>query len=307
MVNNKVGIIQVYTYVQRIKTVLQGEAVREPFQRSLGFAVQWYDILQVEVEWQVEGALQMCRDRVKTSKSQVPPTVQTPLAPPSQFITPNRPSFTIPSQCIPLTPTSIPSALASPSKPSLTPGSCASIFIQCCPACFGGTAFGRPLTDGADIHVATDGNFHHHHHRSAGDSPSFYDPSYFLPKRKVDLMGAHIDQQRKKLHKSHKIPVPDEAIDSCEASYEAADGKKQKASMDSFDDTGLMALICRHDIPLFLANINTPGEQQKYTLVLLSHLFSLLPSQATVVTLYDVGCVTERSLSLVSCSNTIVD
>ncbi|KIK29762.1 hypothetical protein PISMIDRAFT_6531 [Pisolithus microcarpus 441] len=66
--------------------------------------------------------------------------------------------------------------------------------------------------------------------------------------------------------------------------------------MDSFDDTGLMALICRHDIPLFFANIDTPGEQQKYSIALIEHLFSLLPPQANVVTLYDVGCVLSRSL-----------
>ena len=87
--------------------------------------------------------------------------------------------------------------------------------------------------------------------------------------------------------------VPDDVIDSSEASYEAADGKKQKTSMDSFNDTGLMALICCHDIPLFFANINTPGEQQKFVLALIGHLFALLPSQATVVILYDVGCVIE--------------
>jgi len=56
--------------------------------------------------------------------------------------------------------------------------------------------------------------------------------------------------------------VPDEVIDQCKYSYEAADGKKQKAAMDSFDDTGVMALICWHDIPLFFANIDLPSKQQ---------------------------------------------
>jgi hypothetical protein len=94
--------------------------------------------------------------------------------------------------------------------------------------------------------------------------------------------------------------VPDEAINLCEGAYDTADGKKQKAAMDSFNDTGVMALICRHDIPLFFANINSPGEQQKYSIALLQHLFSLLPPQATVTLLYDVGCVLVRSLSKVN-------
>lgn len=50
----------------------------------------------------------------------------------------------------------------------------------------------------------------------------------------------------------------------------------------------------------FLANIDTPGEQQKYMVALLAYLFSLLPPQTTVVCLYDVGCVLDRSLHLVS-------
>ena len=116
----------------------------------------------------------------------------------------------------------------------------------------------------------------------------------------MDVIGTHIEKQRKTPPKAQKALVPNEAIDSCKSSYEAADGKKQKASMDSFDDTGVMALICRHDIPLFFANIDSPGEQQKYAVALLTHLFTLLPLQATVVGLYDVGCVLDRSISLVS-------
>lgn len=70
--------------------------------------------------------------------------------------------------------------------------------------------------------------------------------------------------------------------------------------MEKFDDGGVMALVCRHDIPLFFANIDTPGEQQKYAVALLEHLFSLIPPWATVGALYDVGCVLDRSLQIVS-------
>ena len=216
-------------------------------------------------------------------------------------MTPHHPSPTISLHKPSPTPASSSDVFAS-CKQSLSLGSCGLILVQRCPACFGGTVFGRSIADGGDIHVATDGNFHHRHRRSAGDSPSFYDPAYFLPKQQVDEMGTNIEKQRKKPGKTRTCEpvVPDDAINSCEASYEAADGKKQKASMDSFDDTGLMALICRHDIPLFFANIDTPGEQQKYVLALIGHLFTLLPSQATVVILYNVGCVVERSLLMVS-------
>ena len=76
--------------------------------------------------------------------------------------------------------------------------------------------------------------------------------------------------------------------------------KKQTTNGIKFDDTGLAALVCRHDIPLFFANIDTPGEQQKYMVGLLAYLFTLLPPQTTVLCLYNVGCVLEQSLQLVS-------
>ena len=201
---------------------------------------------------------------------------------------------------------------SSPSSPSPSPtkrtqhlsqGTCASILVQRCPACFGGQTFGRSLDDGGDIHVAMDGNFHHRHRRSAGDCPPFYDPVYFLPKSQVDNIGQRIATARKRSPRQYHLAVPDEAVDQCETSYEAADGKKQKAAIDSFDDTGVMALICRHDIPLFFANIDTPGEQQKYPVALIEHFFSLIPLEGTVVVLYDIGCVLARSLMKVCVNN----
>lgn len=112
-------------------------------------------------------------------------------------------------------------------------------------------------------------------------------------------MGARIEVQRRKPARRYTSKVPSEAVDECEKAHEAADGKKQKTAMDQFDDTGLMALVCRHDIPLFFANIDTPGEQQKYAVALVEHLYSLLPANATVYLLYDIGCVLDRTLHLV--------
>ena len=85
----------------------------------------------------------------------------------------------------------------------------------------------------------------------------------------MDKLGKHVEKQCKKPPRTYRKLIPDEAIDSCETSYEAADGSKKKAAMDNFDDTGVMALICCHDIPLFFANIDSPGEQQKYALALI--------------------------------------
>ena len=73
--------------------------------------------------------------------------------------------------------------------------------------------------------------------------------------------------------------------------------------MDSYDDTGIMALICCHDIPLFFANINSSGEQQKYSIALIEHLFSLVPPTATITVLYNIGCVIEHSIAWVCLQN----
>ncbi|KAG1836027.1 hypothetical protein C8R48DRAFT_783020 [Suillus tomentosus] len=245
-----------------VMTDTRGEIIQDPFRRGLGYAVQWYDILQVQIERQVEEALQNSRDRVATLCPQTEDHVST----------------------------------SSPLS-TLRRGRCAPILIQRCPACFGGTMFGKPTADGGDIHTATDGNFHHRHRRAAGDFPHFYDPTYFLPKQYVDDVGRRIEAQCKRPAKSAVPLVPDEAIDQCETAYKAADGKKQKAAMDSFDDTGVMALICRHDIPLFLLILTLWENSKKYSVALLEHLFSLIPPYATVVALYDVGCVLARSLS----------
>ena len=153
---------------------------------------------------------------------------------------------------------------------------------------------------GGDCHAATDGNFHHRHLARAGESPSFYEPDYFISKAQVDAIGDRIEHVRRKCPRVYNAKVPDTAIDECEDSHEAADGRKEKTSGEQFDDRGLMSIVCRHDIPLFFANIDSPGEQQKYAVALVEHLYSFLPDIATVVILYDVGCVLHRSLQLVS-------
>ncbi|KAG6369896.1 hypothetical protein JVT61DRAFT_13361 [Boletus reticuloceps] len=262
-----------------------GSAVQEPFRRSLGRAIQWYDVLHVELDRHLEYIMSQCHRRItQHATEQSREVCQAPSEPRSArdgISTEAHPSSDRDGDA--------------ETSPSIL---CDDQLVQRCPACFGGTIFARSLADGADIHVATDGNFHHRHRRSAGDSPVFHQPRYFLPKAQVDAVGKRIEQARKQPSSSRRARVPNEAIDNCQSTYEAADGNKQKTSMESFDDTGVMSLICRHDIPLFFANIDTPGEQQKYSIALIEHLFSLLPPQATVVVLYDIGCVVDRSNTL---------
>jgi len=117
-------------------------------------------------------------------------------------------------------------------------------------------------------------------------------------------VGRHIENARRSQPKARTGKVPDEAVDECESSYDAANGDKKKATSDGprYDAQGWMSLICRHDIPLFFANIDTPGEQQKYAIALILWFLRLVPPSSTTTILYDVGCVLHRSIEIVSTS-----
>ncbi|KAJ7305518.1 hypothetical protein DFH08DRAFT_918626 [Mycena albidolilacea] len=49
---------------------------------------------------------------------------------------------------------------------------------------------------------------------------------------------------------------------------------------------------------IFLCDIDTPGEQQKYIVVLMEEVNSHLPPQATILQAYNMGCVTDHSFNL---------
>ncbi|KAG6824273.1 hypothetical protein H0H92_007384 [Tricholoma furcatifolium] len=228
----------------------KGQPIQDAFRRGLGYAMQWYDKLQISIEDQIEAAIVAADSTAREAKEPGPPT------------------------------------------------ECSRILQRRCPACFGGNQFGRPFSEGGDVHVCVDGNFNHRHLKSSGSGPKFYEPEYMLAKLEVDAVGNRIDEVRRKPPKARKPKVPDEAVDECEATHVSGSGSNSKTNMDKFDDSGVMALVCRHDIPVFLANIDTPGEQQKYAFALIEHLMALLPPNAHLVVLYDVGCVIDRSCQL---------
>jgi hypothetical protein len=70
-----------------------------------------------------------------------------------------------------------------------------------------------------------------------------------------------------------EMQVPRSVLNECESSFKAADEKREAASTQFFDDTGLMAILCCHDRVLWLVNMCTPGKKQYYTLTLLEMLF----------------------------------
>ncbi|KAK0467759.1 uncharacterized protein EV420DRAFT_1260197 [Desarmillaria tabescens] len=126
--------------------------------------------------------------------------------------------------------------------------------------------------------------------KHAGDCPEFYDLEFFLSKSEVNEAVLRIQNACKSVKKCYSPKIPDIAVDEDEKSFEAADEKKEKTHGGHYDDQGLAALVCHHDVPLFLGNVDTPGEQQKYTVMLLDCVTSNLPEAATIAVLYDIGC-----------------
>lgn len=154
---------------------------------------------------------------------------------------------------------------------------------------------------GLDIHVAADGNFLQRHCAAAGECPDIpYALAFFLSPEQVAAAEAILEAARSRPARKYEGVVPDVAIDGCEEAHTAGDDSKEKTASARFDDKGLMALVCRHDIPLAVANITSPGEGQKYVLALLTWLFEEIPPDATVAALYDIGCVADRTRQIVS-------
>ncbi|KAJ7309971.1 hypothetical protein DFH08DRAFT_719066 [Mycena albidolilacea] len=183
-------------------------------------------------------------------------------------------------------------------EPQLTPGRASRVLRERCPACFGLEEWGRDLHHGGDVILGADGCFSYRHLRSAGDGPISYDPSYFISPEKVHKARDKVAEARKKAPVKPHSHTPTDTVDGCEETWNAANEKKQKADPKRYDASGIFAMTCRHSQVLFLANIDTPGEQQHYLVALMEELREHLPQQATIVQAYDVGCVLDRSLNL---------
>ncbi|KAJ7575862.1 hypothetical protein C8J56DRAFT_800901 [Mycena floridula] len=246
----------------------EGLPIKDPFRRSIGSAVQWYDALEVHVDSVVKEPCSL--DDILDGKF--------PVSPP-------------------------------PTPSMLEPGSgeCHPMLRELCPACFGGSHFGRSLQQGGDIHLAVDGNFHHRHIAGTGEDIPFHRPKHFVSKSFVDAVGDRLAKAKGRAPKKYTPVVPDIAVDSCCDAHNAAKGDHVTRGDDDepvdkprkgieFDDTGLMALVCRHDIPILFANIDIPGEQQKFSIALIEVISHLVPLNAVLVFLYDIACVVDRSI-----------
>jgi len=149
--------------------------------------------------------------------------------------------------------------------------------------------------------VCVDGNFGHKHNVQAGNCPPItsYLPRHFVPAIFIDAVDVSLREAGQRQTRRYNGRVPDEVIDECKDTHTAANGSRVKAGGEMHDDRGLMALVCRHDIPLVVCNIDTVSEQSKYAIGLLIWFMLHLPDNATTFLLYDIACVTARTVALV--------
>ena len=168
------------------------------------------------------------------------------------------------------------------------------------------------LTDGSspDVVVCMDACFTQKQYKgkySAKDAPRQHPDTIFIPQAEVDAMRAVYEARcgssattappPSTEHDSVEagLKVPNSILDDCHKSFFAADERREKADPPMFADTGLMAMLCRHDRVIWLTNMNTAGERRYYALALLTKLFEHLGPYATVGVLYDIGCQLHRT------------
>jgi len=159
----------------------------------------------------------------------------------------------------------------------------------------------------ADIVVCIDACFTQKRNKTIGkhghrDPPNHHPSSIFMPEADVKVVEDFVESCWSG-HTSHTqsnsagvdgyetgMHVPTSVLNTCNDSFAATDEKREKASTQFFSDTGLVALLCHHDCPLWTISMTLAGEKQHYAVVLLQQLFEHILNHVSVGVLYNIGC-----------------
>ncbi|KAJ3725522.1 hypothetical protein DFJ43DRAFT_1157442 [Lentinula guzmanii] len=268
---------------------------KDPLRRRFSMALRWYNALQQATTSFVDSILDISRQELLegakpnlTLTSLLPGTSQ-PIEDRTGEHNHDRPSKRTRTEGVD------PASLGRPSD----------YLRSRCPVCFGGKS---EFTEGFSVIVCIDACFTQKHNKQPRDPKHTHPKSVFVSPEEVDTWRDFVEEIRPRRSSPAKhtpeteedgfegmMKVPKSVLDICQDSFTAADGNREKASTQFFDSTALMALLCRHDRVLWLADMTTPGERQHYVFALISKLFEELPSHYTVGILYDIACAVERS------------
>jgi Kyakuja-Dileera-Zisupton transposase len=162
--------------------------------------------------------------------------------------------------------------------------------------------------------LCLDGNFDQRRlkHAGSGDQPVPGAFTYFLSADEVAAAKRSTEQAMGKKKKPFAdedttdpdstlpgLGLPEHIYSGCKKRFFAADEDNKKGETSVFSDTGLMAMVCRHDRVLFVANLRDSGEKRYYALALLKRLFQELPASWTAGILYDIGCQLHQTITKV--------
>ncbi|KAJ3474207.1 hypothetical protein NLI96_g12591 [Meripilus lineatus] len=298
---------------------------QEGLRRRFSNALRWYTVLRAQTEKFVQTKIDDCRppDQVlETRASSSSPTSLPPPPPPSPSPDP-RSAPTVPDEPDEAAPAVFdepdeadPAVPDEPDEEILEAQyTRASAYLRMrCPLCFGGEMI-HTDDDLPDKIFCCDANFTQKRRKGQSDHDNwawFHPDTVFISESKIAEMEEQVaawrangrGKQRRRDgatndpeedHCEDGMAVPNSVLDGCQESFTAADEKREKASTKFFRDTGIMALLCRHDRVLFLANMTSAGEKQHYVLALVKELFQHLPKNITIGLLYDVSCFIHRS------------
>ncbi|KAL0061974.1 hypothetical protein AAF712_011184 [Marasmius tenuissimus] len=167
-----------------------------------------------------------------------------------------------------------------------------------CPLCFGGSSPDHSGEFKYDSIVCLDACFTQKHNSSSRDPRKEYPDSHVESvrpsKEKSKPKSAEGDVDEEDGYEGN-LKVPNSALNGCQTSFKAADERRTKSSTKYFDCTGVMAMLCRHDRVLWLANMNTAGKKQFTVFALINKLYRHLPLWWRIALLYNIGCQTDRS------------
>ncbi|KAI6126518.1 hypothetical protein F5141DRAFT_997631 [Pisolithus sp. B1] len=258
---------------------------KEGMRRRFSNAYHWYCILEMSLDEHVQQQLQ---------KSAGPPS-DTPLA------------VSSPSHCCP--DDNVSNSNMRPSE----------YLQQHCPLCFSGHSWqsnnNQQSSSDVDAIVCIDACFTQKHRSGQTDDPVNPTATVFLSPEDIHAMECEVDGLQKSKSSNYRrrgqaskrnlgeegevfeegMKITTSVLKGCNESFTAADERCQKASTQFFSDTGVMALLCRHDHVIHLANMTSAGEKQHYALALIKSLFSHLPGSFRIGLLYDIGCQLEQS------------
>ncbi|RPA82327.1 hypothetical protein BJ508DRAFT_325598 [Ascobolus immersus RN42] len=148
-------------------------------------------------------------------------------------------------------------------------------FAELCPCCF----YRPDPNDASPVITCLDGNFQHRRYKNAAknDAQFRYASDMFF------------DPPMSMMNQVNFVPPKEETL--CSSNFRATAAKP--TSMKRYDETGLLAMVCRHDAPLRLMNLHA-GERLLWVTDFLEKTLRNISNEGIkiekMILMYDIAC-----------------